>query len=133
MLLPLGMLRAMHITTAQKWGLAGVAGLVVIDIIFDILRTIFTIGSYATTFPNANAVWALCEPSIAVMICGLPIYRSLLSRKTQPTSTSYEEIQKERNSKKINSRTTPTTPYEMDTMNMSTHDSVAALRHQEEM
>ena len=92
----MGMIRDMHITKAQRWGLASVAGLVVIDIVFDILRTIFTIGDYESSFPNANAVWDILEPAIAVIICALPTYRSLLSKKKPPLKSpplnSYDEL-----------------------------------------
>ncbi|PQE24474.1 pyridine nucleotide-disulfide oxidoreductase like protein [Rutstroemia sp. NJR-2017a BBW] len=80
----------MHISNRQKIGLFSIAGLVIVDILFDILRGVYTVSSYATSFPDANTVWGLCEPTIAVMICALPVYRSLLSPKLVST-TSYPE------------------------------------------
>lgn len=87
MLLPLGMLWNLPITTGKKLGVAAIAALVVVDILFDILRTVYTLGSYAN--PNVNAIWALCEPTIAVMICALPTYRSLLPRGRPVSSSTY--------------------------------------------
>ncbi|EDN98989.1 predicted protein [Sclerotinia sclerotiorum 1980 UF-70] len=113
MTLPLGMLRAMKMSRSRKLGLAAIAALVVIDIVFDILRTIYTVGSYESTFPNANAVWALCEPTIAVMVCALPTYRTLLFRKTPEPSTSYQGMRGTRSTRKNNIRNT-STPHEMD-------------------
>lgn len=49
MILPMWMIKSLHITTAQKLGLAFVAGLVLIDIGFDILRTVFTIDENASS------------------------------------------------------------------------------------
>ncbi|KAM0130951.1 hypothetical protein ACHAQE_005252 [Botrytis cinerea] len=115
MLLPLGMLRAMHMPTSRKLGVAAIAGLVVIDILFDVLRTIYTVGSYTSSFPNANAVWALCEPTIAVMVCALPPYRTLLFRKKIEPSTSYQGMHGTRSTRKTKSRNT-STPHEMDDM-----------------
>ncbi|KAF7933280.1 hypothetical protein BELL_0342g00090 [Botrytis elliptica] len=115
MTLPLGMLRAMHMPTSRKLGVAAIAGLVIIDILFDVLRTIYTVGSYTSSFPNANAVWALCEPTIAVMVCALPPYRTLLFRKKIDPSTSYQGMHGTRSTRKTKSGNT-SRPHEMDDM-----------------
>jgi hypothetical protein len=121
MILPLWMLRDLHITTAQKLGLSVTVSLVVIDIMFDILRTIYTVGAYAASFPNANAVWDLCEPTIAVMVCALPTYRTLLHRKKPAPSTSYQNLgpseRSTRGTGKSDSRTAESSiQHEMDSM-----------------
>ncbi|KAF5875879.1 uncharacterized protein Bfra_002275 [Botrytis fragariae] len=115
--LPLGMLRAMHMPTSRKLGVAAIAGLVIIDILFDVLRTIYTEGSYTNPFPNANAVWALCEPTIAVMVCALPPYRTLLFRKKIEPSTSYQGMHGTRSTRKTKSGNT-SSPHEMDDMSV---------------
>lgn len=74
---------------SQKVGLTAIFAIVAIDIVFDILRTVYTASSYLSQFPDANAVWALCEPAIAVMICALPSYRGLLPRQSPTSSTPY--------------------------------------------
>jgi hypothetical protein len=116
MVLPFAMIRKMHISSRQKIGLFSIAGLAIIDILFDILRTIYTVSSYATSFPDANTVWGLCEPTIAVMLCALPVYRTLLSPKLVST-TSYPEYHgTSRSSRRNNTAEALTTsiPAEMD-------------------
>ena len=54
-----------------------------IDIIFDILRTVWTLIGDLSNFPDANIFWAFCEPTVAVMVCALPSYRELLSKRPQ--------------------------------------------------
>lgn len=95
MALPLGMLRSLHMARSQKIGLAAIFTIVVIDIVFDILRTVYTASAYLSQFPDANAVWALCEPSVAVMVCALPSYRGLLSRHNRGSSTLYGNSDRE--------------------------------------
>jgi hypothetical protein len=85
------MLKSLQIPKAQKLGLAAIFIIVVIDIVFDILRSVYTASSYLSNFPDANAVWALCEPTIAVMICTLPSYRVLFSKQhrfSKPSQSS---------------------------------------------
>ncbi|TAQ87319.1 hypothetical protein B7494_g4369 [Chlorociboria aeruginascens] len=123
MALPLGMLREIRISIAQKLGLAGIAGLVIIDIVFDILRTVYTVGDYADSFPNANAVWALLEPTIAVMVCALPTYRSLLSKQKPVPSTTYDTLRGTTTTQKTASQITSdaaTLSHEMDNMSAYT-------------
>jgi hypothetical protein len=81
MLLPIAMLRSSIMHTSQKVGLAAVFGLVTIDIIFDILRTVYTASMDLANFPDQNTLWALLEPTIAVIVCALPCYRGFLSRR----------------------------------------------------
>ena len=91
--LPIVMLRRLQVSMVQKVGLGVVFFLVAVDVVFDLLRTVYTLDADATSFPDANTVWALCEPSIAVMICALPSYRSILPKHSKPVPRSYEELQ----------------------------------------
>jgi hypothetical protein len=72
------MLKSMLMSRRQKTGLGIVFALVLVTIAFDILRTVFTL-KMRTDFQDENAVWALMEPTVAVIICALPVYRGLLS------------------------------------------------------
>jgi len=129
MLLPLWMLRNIQISRGKKIGLASIAGLVIIDILFDILRTVYTIGSYAANFPNANSVWALCEPTIAVIICALPTYRALLSRNKPEQSTSYQNLRGLSSVKTEPQKShTASISHEMDEMSASVYSSRAILK-----
>ena len=81
MLLPTVMLKSMLMRISQKVGIGLVFGLVLIDILFDILRTVYTASLNFANFPDQNTLWALLEPTIAVIVCALPCYRGFLSRK----------------------------------------------------
>jgi hypothetical protein len=78
MVLPMAMLRTLLMKTSQKIGIYLVFSLVLIIITFDILRTVFTL-QMRPDFQDENAIWAILEPTIAVMVCALPCYRGLLS------------------------------------------------------
>ena len=97
--LPIVMLRRLQISMVHKIGLGFVFFLVAVDIVFDLLRTVYTLDADASSFPDANTVWALCEPTIAVMICALPSYRSLLPKRSKPSPQSYEELHHPQNFK----------------------------------
>ena len=70
MALPLAMLRSLKVTRAQKVALAGVFTLALVDIVCDIIRTV------ATFTATINTAFNVLEPTIAVIICALPVYRS---------------------------------------------------------
>jgi hypothetical protein len=85
------MLRPLQMQKSQKIGLAVVFGLVAIDIAFDVTRTVYTVDAYLSNFPDQNAIWAILEPTIAVIVCSLPCYRGLVARKDTPGSTTMVE------------------------------------------
>ena len=90
MALPLRMLKTLQMDRSQKIGLGFLFAIVTVDIVFDILRTVYTASSYLSNFPDHNDVWALCEPTNALMVCALPSYRGLLWRRGSKSSTSYQ-------------------------------------------
>lgn len=74
MAIPLVMLRHLHIPTHKRLGLALLFSLVLVTIACDIIRTVFTL------MHNSNALWALLEATITVIVCALPCYGGVLSR-----------------------------------------------------
>ena len=72
MALPLAMLRTLRISRAQKVGLAGVFLVAGVDVALDIARTI---GTFAAT---VNVALNVLEPTIAVIVCALPVYRNFV-------------------------------------------------------
>ena len=86
------MLRNLQMALSQKLGLAAIFAIVIIDIIFDILRTVYFNSAVLSQFPDVSAVWDLCEPSIAVIVCSLPSYRTLLSRQKSDASVPYQNM-----------------------------------------
>ncbi|KAF2019510.1 hypothetical protein BU24DRAFT_386445 [Aaosphaeria arxii CBS 175.79] len=78
MIIPVAMLKPMLMPLSQKIGVAFVFSLVFIIIAFDILRTVYTL-RMSPKFQDENAVWALMEPTIAVIVCALPCFGSSLA------------------------------------------------------
>ncbi|MCJ1325354.1 hypothetical protein MMC10_002017 [Thelotrema lepadinum] len=95
MVLPIGMLAKLNLSLHQRLALAGLFGIVLVDIIFDILRTVFSVQqTFDPSFASLSAVFNLCEPAVAVMVCTLPSYRSLL-----PTQLAKRKLDLQRQSK----------------------------------
>ena len=92
--LPMVMLRKMFtISRSQNLALAGMFLVVGVDILFDILRTVYSVDAFLSSFIDANAAWDLCEPTVAVMVCALPSYRALFISPPRRRGPSYETMQ----------------------------------------
>ena len=88
--LPLYMLKQLQkIPRAQKIGLASLFSIATIVIIFDILRAVYALGVGVVAL---DSVWDVLEPSIAVMVSALPIYRALFTTARKRDATSYKNI-----------------------------------------
>ena len=86
MALPISMLRKLHMPLTRKLGLIVLFALAVIDVIFDILRTIDTKHGAALT------VWDLLEPTTAVIISSLPTYRALFKMSRKRSTDAYKTL-----------------------------------------
>ncbi|MCJ1286824.1 hypothetical protein MMC26_006170 [Xylographa opegraphella] len=87
MALPLWMLKGLRISRAQKIGLAAIFLIAFIDILFDILRTIYTVNGAAV---GLDTTFDILEPSIAVIISTLPTYRALfMTRRRTEVGSSF--------------------------------------------
>jgi len=89
MALPIVMLQQMFLRTSQKIQLGVLFGLVGVNIVCNILRTVYTIVRDLVVFPDQNAMWPILQITTAVILCSLPCYGSLLSRKKKQTIPSY--------------------------------------------
>ena len=85
------MLRSLRIVKSQKLGLAAIFAIVIIDIVLDILRTVYTNSAILNQYFDLNAAWDLCEPNIAVIVCSLPSYRMLLAKKSSESAVQYHD------------------------------------------
>ena len=85
------MLKDLRISKAQKIGLATIFLIAFIDILFDILRTIYTVNGGAVGLDTA---FDILEPTIAVIISTLPTYRALFmtSRRRVGTGSSFGNL-----------------------------------------
>ncbi|KAK6593133.1 hypothetical protein ACHAPC_004623 [Botrytis cinerea] len=88
MALPLWMLKGLQMKTGQKIGLAVIFLIATIDVVFDILRTIYTVDGGAIAL---DTLWDILEPTITVMISALPSYRTLFGDRRKK-STSYKTL-----------------------------------------
>ena len=89
MILPLWMLHTLQMRAGQKVALAALFTLGMIDIIFDVLRTIYTVNGGAFAL---NTLWDILEPTIAVIISCLPTYASLFKPTQSKKSSSYKAL-----------------------------------------
>ncbi|KAF2116897.1 glycoside hydrolase superfamily [Lophiotrema nucula] len=80
MVLPIAMVtsRMLSLELPQRIGLVVVFALVLVDISFDICRTVYALTPTLSIGTNLNGVWTILEPTIAVVVCALPHYRSVL-------------------------------------------------------
>ncbi|PVH94103.1 hypothetical protein DM02DRAFT_540184 [Periconia macrospinosa] len=88
MILPISILRSLKMGIKQKLGLSFVFALVLIIVVLDILRTVYTLDQNLKEGQDANALWGVLEPSIAVIVCALPCYRGLLNFHTGTTQNN---------------------------------------------
>jgi hypothetical protein len=80
--LPIAMLKPLLMKTSQKIELAIIFSLVVIDMVSTILRTVYSINVDLLKYPDQNVLWYFLQATISVIVCALPCYRGMLSRKT---------------------------------------------------
>ena len=82
MAFPLYVLKALKMRMSQKIGLASVFCLAILVVVFDILRTIFSVISARGGAVGAStALWDILEITIAVIVSCLPIYRTIFTQR----------------------------------------------------
>ena len=82
---------------------------------------------YFSSFAEANAAWTIIEPTLAVIVCASPSYRTLLSSRSRARVPPYEDMQPYNASMGQHSEKSKTRQelLEMDSMNeQSIHSSV---------
>lgn len=75
------MLKPLLMKTSQKVELAIIFGLVVVNMVLTILRTVYSLDVDLMRFPDQNILWVFLQVTITVIVCALPCYRGILSRK----------------------------------------------------
>ena len=82
LLLPLIWIKTLQMSTAQKLGAISVFAVIIIDIVMGLLRNITTSLYYRgysfDTLLVITNVMVVLEPSLAVIVCALPVYKVLL-------------------------------------------------------
>jgi hypothetical protein len=86
MMLPLFMLRKLHIRPIDKLGLAAVFLLALVDLIFDVVRTVTTLKVDSNVMESVEAM----EPAVAVIVSAMaalgPAFRHHSHRQTSSSS-----------------------------------------------
>ncbi|KAL8787522.1 MAG: hypothetical protein Q9213_002180 [Squamulea squamosa] len=88
-ILPLWMIRGLQISTSRKVGLAGLFLIAIIDVIFDITRTIYTVDGGAVAL---DTIWDILEPTIAVIVSSLPTYKALFGTTRKKQDSVYDAL-----------------------------------------
>ncbi|KAF2259079.1 hypothetical protein CC78DRAFT_586403 [Lojkania enalia] len=111
------MTRMLTLQPAQKLGLCLIFLIGMLDLVFDILRTSWALKYSLSYYSNLSGLWTILEPTIAVIVCTLPHYKSIIcsSRQREYTSRtpSFSEVSLK--------QTTP--PPEMDNVSPLSLDS----------
>lgn len=77
-------------STSRKVGLAAIFSIAVIDVIFDITRTVYTVDRGAVAL---DTIWDILEPTVAVIVSTLPTYKALLrAPKKEKRAASYQTL-----------------------------------------
>ena len=84
------MLKTLHMPLSQKLSLASIFLIATVDVAFDILRTVYTVDGGAVAI---DTIWDILEPTIAVMICALPTYRSVIAASASKIAAAYQYLQ----------------------------------------
>ena len=93
LILPMAQIRKLQLSRRKKIGIVAIFAIIIIDIIGGILRNAFVIcdtlnEGETPVFAWLSHFWYICEPALAVAVCTLPVYRSLLIHSKRRKSTS---------------------------------------------
>ncbi|KAH7118970.1 hypothetical protein B0J11DRAFT_617257 [Dendryphion nanum] len=92
MVLPLTMLSPLRMRISQKIGLGLIFGLVVINIILEILRTVLLVVVDFKRFQGYGEVGFILQATLAVITCALPCYRGLMIKRKRVPNWSLPTI-----------------------------------------
>ena len=89
LVIPIAMVNSGMLTLrgSQRIGLMAIFALVLVDMVFDVVRTVYALDTYLSSRTNLNGVWTVCEPTIAVVVCAMPHYRSVLCPSMRKASS----------------------------------------------
>ena len=125
MALPLYMLKGLQISQVQKMTLACLFCLAFIDIVFDILRTFYTVRGGPVAF------WDILEAEVAVIISCLPTYRALLTTARKRSAKIYQNLVPNKSGKANQNRASPgfRAPNSEDSKNFSQQSDSVGSAH----
>jgi hypothetical protein len=80
MIVPIAMLKPLLMKLSQKLELSIIFGLVTVNIVLTVLRTVYSVDLDFANFPDRNVVWCFLQVTLSVIVCALPCYRGTLMR-----------------------------------------------------
>lgn len=92
MALPIAMLRPLRMRIAQKVALGVIFGLVLINMVFEVLRTILVIAVDLQRFQGHGVLCFILQATMTVIVCTLPCYRGLLLKRKKVSNWSLPTI-----------------------------------------
>ena len=87
------MIRTIRLPVSQKLALTALFLLALIDVAFDVIRTVQTLSGSSL---SPYTIWDILEPAIAVIICALPTYKTLWGKGNQIKKEQQQRQQQER-------------------------------------
>ena len=93
MALPIWMLKGMQMPASRKAGLAAIFSIAITDVVFDIVRTSFTVNGETEVSPWT--VWDILEATVAVVVSALPSYRALFGNSKKKPWAPLRESSRE--------------------------------------
>ena len=87
--LPLWMLPRLQMPRGRKVGLAALFLIAMSDVIFDVVRTLCTVGEVNNKY---YTIWDILEPTIAVIVSSLPTYSALLEGAKKARNSRYQNL-----------------------------------------
>jgi hypothetical protein len=66
---------------SQKIELGIIFSLVLVNMGLTILRTVYSVDRDLVKYPDQNVLWYFLQTTISVIVCALPCYRGMLSRR----------------------------------------------------
>ena len=82
------MLPRLQMPIGRKLGLAALFLIAMSDVIFDVVRTVYSGG----LVNNYYTIWNILEPTIAVIVSSLPTYKALLGGAKTARNTRYQHL-----------------------------------------
>jgi hypothetical protein len=95
LVLPLTVINShlVNLATPQRIGLIVIFSLVILDIVFDIIRTLWNLSPKLSLSTNYSVIWTTLEPAIAVSVCALPHYKGvIMGRRARRRESRGDEV-----------------------------------------
>lgn len=96
MALPLSVLFKLKLSSQQRLSLVAIFAITIINVLFDIIRTVYGVqllrdpSSMSAVLYQLPNILTVVEPAVAVIVCTLPTYRTLLPNQSKKREKTYK-------------------------------------------